>query len=89
MIYCPVCDHEVEWDFNKCHHLAKFHCPNCSFTNHKADYLVESYDRENKDLITMRKSVVSDIRMSYAQNLLENFYAKSSYFKKNNGGFCY
>ncbi len=44
---CPNCLSKLEFDFIRYHHIGKAHCPNCSFKNEKADYVLERYDDKN------------------------------------------
>lgn len=35
---CPVCDHALEADFIRHHHIGRYHCPNCGFRNRTPEY---------------------------------------------------
>lgn len=72
MIYCPKCDHKVEWKFNRYHHLGSFVCPNCGFTNHKADYFVESYNKEKDTIVINDKG--KKIELPIIQRVIESVY---------------
>lgn len=72
MIYCPRCGHKIEWIFNRYHHLGKFKCPNCGFTNHKADYLVESFNEENNTIVINEKGNL--VELPIIQKVIESVY---------------
>lgn len=37
LIYCPKCEHELVYDFQRYHHIGQVHCTNCDFKSLKAD----------------------------------------------------
>lgn len=57
MRLCPVCSSELEYDFVRYHHIGRAHCPNCSFSSPKPDYLAKA-DFENLTL-TMKNGLES------------------------------
>lgn len=48
---CPICDAKLKYEYARYHHIGKAYCPNCDFKSPKADYLVTSIDKENKEII--------------------------------------
>lgn len=40
LIYCPKCEEKLNWHYKRYHHLGKFYCPKCHFTNPTAKYRV-------------------------------------------------
>ncbi len=57
MRLCPVCNSELKYDFVRYHHIGRAHCPNCSFSSPKPDYLAKA-DFENLTL-TMKNGLES------------------------------
>lgn len=45
---CPRCDHKLVYDFKRYHHIGRAHCPNCGFTNPKADFTLTDADMDAK-----------------------------------------
>lgn len=37
LIYCPKCQSELIYDFQRYHHIGQVHCPNCDFKSMQAD----------------------------------------------------
>jgi len=37
LIYCPKCQSELVYDFQRYHHIGQVHCPHCDFKSMKAD----------------------------------------------------
>ena len=37
LIYCPKCEHELVYDFQRHHHIGQVHCTNCDFKSLEAD----------------------------------------------------
>ncbi|MDO5027372.1 MAG: MurT ligase domain-containing protein [Tissierellia bacterium] len=72
MIYCPKCGSKIEWAFNRYHHLGNFKCPNCGFTNKKADYLVESFDPANNTILVNDKGNL--VELPLIQKVIESVY---------------
>lgn len=44
VIYCPHCDKKVNWSFKRYHHMGKYQCPECDFSEPEATYVVTSVD---------------------------------------------
>ncbi len=72
MIYCPKCGSKIEWHFNRYHHLGSFSCPSCGFTNHKADYLVESFNETNNTIIVNERG--NRVELPIIQKVIESVY---------------
>lgn len=88
MIYCPNCDHMVEWDFKRYHHLGKYHCPNCGFKNPEAKYLVYGFDKEN-NLLKIRDDGRELTLRALASNV-ENIYNQiAAYATLRENGYSY
>lgn len=53
LIYCPKCQSELVYDFQRYHHIGQVHCPNCDFKSMKADLEAVVIDQKlnvkNKD----------------------------------------
>lgn len=53
LIYCPKCQSELVYDFQRYHHIGQVHCPNCDFKSMKADLEAIVIDQklrvQNKD----------------------------------------
>lgn len=88
MIYCPKCGHKIEWKFNRYHHLGSFVCPNCGFTNHKADYLVEAYNEENNTIVVNERGKI--VELPIIQKVIESVYNQvAAYATLREDGYTY
>ncbi|NLW52576.1 MAG: DUF1727 domain-containing protein [Tissierellia bacterium] len=88
MIYCPNCETVIEWDFKRYHHIGKFHCPNCGFKNHKADYLVTKYNKEDNTITVLDRGV--ERRLPLIQKIIESVYNQiACYATLRENGFEY
>lgn len=47
---CPVCFHEMRYDFFHYNHLGNFHCTACGYGSHTPDFLGTEVDFENQTL---------------------------------------
>lgn len=60
--YCLFCHHPLHYDFQRYHHIGKFHCEYCGFHNEPADYeIVSIHDgimalKENNQLFEYKNS---------------------------------
>lgn len=41
MRICPICHHELVYDYVRYHHIGRCHCSNCDFESPKLDYLAK------------------------------------------------
>lgn len=41
---CPQCDHKLQADFVRYHHIGRYHCEHCGFRSPEADYRVTGVD---------------------------------------------
>ena len=44
LVYCPVCDEKLVWDFVRYHHMGRAHCNACGFSNGEIKYRVVDSD---------------------------------------------
>lgn len=51
IIYCKDCGTQLEWEFKRYHHVGKYHCPKCGFTNPQANYIARSINRDKDELV--------------------------------------
>ncbi len=88
MVYCPRCETDIEWTFNRYHHIGEYHCPNCDFTNPQADYEVSAIDTENNLLrLTDHGEKVTLPLIHYS---IENSYNQlAAYATLRENGFSY
>lgn len=52
LIYCPLCEEQIIWDYKRYNHIGEYHCKNCDFSMPKSKYTVKSYN-EKSNLITI------------------------------------
>jgi len=48
---CPKCNTKLEYEYVRYHHIGKAKCPNCDFKNFEAEFLVETIDIDNKNML--------------------------------------
>ncbi len=46
IVYCPVCDHKLNYSFNRYHHIGKVSCPKCMFTNLNSDISIVKIEEQ-------------------------------------------
>ncbi|MDO4459662.1 MAG: MurT ligase domain-containing protein [Clostridia bacterium] len=61
--FCPVCRHELNYDFTRYHHIGKFHCDNCGYENPSPEYRAVSVDAENNILHAEVKGEKVDFKL--------------------------
>lgn len=49
--YCPICGHELIYDFKRYHHIGQVHCDHCQYKTPEIDYLVKEINNEQLILI--------------------------------------
>ena len=47
---CPNCSAPLEWQFIRYYHIGRARCPNCGWTNPRADYQVQSVDPDSMEM---------------------------------------
>lgn len=86
MIYCPNCEEEIEWIFNRYHHIGEYCCKNCGFTNPEAKYEVYAVDREGKKLFLRDNG--RELVLPLIQPTIENIYNQlAAYATLRENGF--
>lgn len=55
MIYCPKCGHRIIYDAVRYNHIGKFHCPECGFASHAADYCAVDINANGGNMIVRGK----------------------------------
>lgn len=53
LLYCPNCEEEIVWDFQRYHHIGNYHCEKCGFTKPKAKYSAYGIDEEKNSIMLM------------------------------------
>lgn len=46
VVYCPRCDHKLNFRFKRYHHFGHVYCPKCGFTNLAADYQIVKVEEQ-------------------------------------------
>ena len=73
---CPNCLSKLQFDFIRYHHIGKAHCPNCSFKNEKAKYILSKYDNKKMIVNGQSYSLVNDSQFNIYNQLAAISIAK-------------
>lgn len=88
MVYCPQCEGEIEWIFNRYHHIGEYHCPSCGLTNPEASYVVTAIDTEANVLRLTDHD--EEITLPLIHGSIENSYNQlAAYATLRENGFAY
>lgn len=69
---CPVCEHELKWEFIRYHHMGRAYCEHCGFKSPKLDYKVRSINAEAHSMTVEYAGKTTQI--SLANTNLINIY---------------
>ena len=93
-VLCPKCDHKLEYDFVRYHHIGRAHCLNCEFKSPKIDYEVEKLDLEQGKVLLKNKdeqeeyniindNIINIYNMIAAITLLKEFGINTKQIKES------
>lgn len=86
VIYCPSCDEEVQWSFKRYHHMGKYHCPNCDFSEPESTYVVTRMDEASG--VFYVEDHGSEVKLPITQPSVESIYNQlAAYATLRENGF--
>lgn len=50
LVYCPKCNHKLDYDFYHFENIGKYHCPNCGLAHPINDFTVNSINYDNNEI---------------------------------------
>lgn len=67
---CPSCHHPITYSFRRYHHIGHVHCEHCSFTNPKADVVLETIGEQDLHVLYNKQEEVYPL---LGDNLMDTY----------------
>lgn len=69
LVYCPICNNKLVYDYYHFENIGNYNCPNCKFSHPKATYNITNLDYNNFEI-----TIDNEFKIKLKYNLLYSVY---------------